>query len=543
MKQDLQLKAALWARASRRQAIGALGAAAGMALLSHSVRHVIAQAMPVSATPSPGATVPLRDAIATLEPHGVWEHFFQLTQIPRPSHHEEKVSAFLAQFGRGLGLETEVDDVGNVLIRKPASAGRENAPGTILQAHMDMVPQKTDETVHNFLTDPIAAYVEDGWVRAEGTTLGADDGIGVALIMALLEAKDVAHGPLEALFTVNEEDGETGANAVQPGMLHGASLINVDSEQEGVFTIGSAGGEDIDATMTYQQEPTPTGMTGLRIDIAGLEGGHSGLDINRGRGNAIKLLARLLQTAPEPLGVRVSSLSGGGVHNVIPREANAVVVVPMGQAAALIEFVNAFAATVKRELAATDPELNISVTETAAPAQVMTTDAQRRIVEALDAAPNGVIRMSDTIPGLVETSTNLGKLAAADGAFTATFLTRSSVDSEREAVQQTIASVFDLAGMATKTHDAYPAWAPDPASPLLTLTQSVYRDLFGHEAEVMAIHAALETSTIGAKIPGLAMISIGPTVLDVHTPDEHLEVATVGEVYDLLVATLERLSA
>jgi dipeptidase D len=326
-------------------------------------------------------------------------------------------------------------------------------------------------------------------------------------------------------------------------MLHGASLINVDSEQEGVFTIGSAGGEDIDATMTYQQEPTPTGMTGLRIDIAGLEGGHSGLDINRGRGNAIKLLARLLQTAPEPLGVRVSSLSGGGVHNVIPREANAVVVVPMGQAAALIEFVNAFAATVKRELAATDPELNISVTETAAPAQVMTTDAQRRIVEALDAAPNGVIRMSDTIPGLVETSTNLGKLAAADGAFAATFLTRSSVDSEREAVQQTIASVFDLAGMATKTHDAYPAWAPDPASPLLTLTQSVYRDLFGHEAEVMAIHAALETSTIGAKIPGLAMISIGPTVLDVHTPDEHLEVATVGKVYDLLVATLERLSA
>ncbi len=301
-----------------------------------------------------------------------------------------------------------MDEVGDVLIRKPASAGMEDRPGVILQAHMDMVPEKAPGKVHDFETDPITAFVEEGWVRTDGTTLGADDGIGVALIMALLEDETIAHGPLEALFTVNEEDGFTGADAVQPGVLQGSLLINVDSEVEGTFTIGSAGGADVDVTATYAEEPTPAGLTGMRLEITGLQGGHSGIDINRGRGNAIKLLARLLWSARQEIAVRVASIEGGGRYNAIPREAAAVVAVPEAEATRLTGASRRSPQRSRQELARTEPDLQIAATPAEIPDMVMTPDAQRRIVGALYGCPNGVMRMSDSVPGLVETSTNLG---------------------------------------------------------------------------------------------------------------------------------------
>ena len=478
-----------------------------------------------------------------LRPPAVWEHFYQLTRIPRPSHHEEQISAFLAKFGRDLGLDTEVDEVGDVLIRKPASAGMEDRSGVILQAHMDMVPEKAPDKVHDFETDPITAYVEEGWLRADGTTLGADDGIGVALIMTLLKDETIAHGPLEALFTVNEEDGFTGADAVQPGVLQGSLLINVDSEEEGTFTIGSAGGADVDVTGGYAVEPTPAGLTGMRIQITGLQGGHSGIDINRGRGNAIKLLARLLWSAQQEIGLRVASIEGGKGYNAIPREAAAVVAVPETEVSRLAENVEAFAATLKQELARTEPDLQIAVKTATIPDRVMTPDAQRRIVSALYGIPNGVMRMSDSVPGLVETSTNLGAVSAANGEFSAGFLVRSAVNSARDDVQQMATSVFELAGFAAVRKDAFTGWKPNPDSALLALMQSVYRDLWGHDAAVEAVHAGLETSEFGATYPGLDMISVGPTIEHPHSPDERLEIASVGKVYDLLVATLQRIPA
>jgi dipeptidase D len=530
--------------ASRRRVIGKLLAGTGLLFMGLPVRGAAAQATPASATPTTTTSgVPLGEVIAELAPPAVWEHFYQLTQIPRPSHHEEEASAFLNEFGENLGLETIVDDVGNVLIRKPASPGRVDRPGVILQAHMDMVPVKTSDSDHDFENDPIAAVIADGWVRADRTTLGADDGIGVALIMALLEDKTLVHGPLEALFTVNEEDGFGGVNALQPGVLRGAMLINVDSEEEGVFTIGSAGGVNVDTKATYPEEPTPGDMTGVRLEVIGLQGGHSGIDIGRGRGNAIKLLARLLWSVEEEFAIRVASIAGGERYNAIPHEAMAIMAVPESEATPLTDFVQMFAATVKQELAATEPELAIIVTPAELPRMVMTRDAQGRIVGALYGSPNGVMRMSDSVPGLVETSANLGTVSAADGQLSAGFLVRSAVDSARDDVGQMIGSVWTLAGLQTTTHDVYSGWAPDPDSPLLGLMQAVYLDLFGHETRIMAVHAGLETSVIGAKYPGLDMISVGPTMQDVHSPREQLEVASVGKVYDLLVATLERIAA
>jgi dipeptidase D len=522
--------------------IHAILTASGTLGLALDRSPVLAQTTAPAGAPSASpAVVPLGDALADLSPRPVWEHFFQLTQIPRPSHHEEQVSAFLADFGRGLGLETTVDEVGNVLIRKPGSPGREDHSGVILQAHMDMVPVKDATVDHDFLTDPIPAVVDDGWVRAEGTTLGADDGIGVALIMALLGAGDVAHGPLEALFTVNEEDGFTGATSLQPGVLEGTMLINVDSDPEGTITIGSAGGVFVDATTAYTEEETPAGMVGVRLTVNGLQGGHSGMDIHLGRGNAIKLLSRLLWMLQESFPLRVSSMFGGDRHNVIPRQAEAVVAVPAADAAAVMETVQQVAATVRDELRATEPDLSIAAELTATPVAVMPAETQERIVGALYGVPNGVIRMSDAVPGLVETSANVGTLAAGDGAFAAGLLPRSLIDSERDDVRQMIASVFDLAGIKTTPRDAYPGWTPNPDSPLVRHMQAAYQDLFGHEAEVLAVHAGLETSTIGGIYPGLDLVSIGPTITGQHSTDERLEIASVGKVYDLLVAVLGRI--
>lgn len=493
-----------------------------------------------AASALPANPMPLGEAAPLLQPQAVWTNFYALTQVPRPSHHEEQASAFLAKFGRDLGLETIVDEVGNVLIRKPATPGMEDRAGVILQAHMDMVAQKTPESSHNFETDPIDAYVQDGWVKAHGTTLGADDGSGVAIIMALLQAQDFVHGPLEALFTVNEEDGFGGVNNLKPSLLQGTLYINVDSEDEGVFTIGSAGGAYVDATAAYTEEPVDAGMTGFEIAVSGLTGGHSGVDIGENRGNAGLLLVRLLWQAEQQFGLRLFNLDGGDRYNAIPRNATALVAVPNDQAEAFGVFVKQYAATVKSEYAMTEPGLQVQARPVELPAHVMPTAQQTALLSALYGIPNGVDRMSDSVPNLVETSVNLGILTIGGGAMHAGHYVRSAVDSERDALADRLVSIYTLAGADTVTSGHYSGWPPNPNSPIVLLMQAAYRDEFGKEAELNAVHAGLETSVVGAIYPDMSMISVGPTLVAVHSPDERMEVATVGKVYDLLVATLAR---
>jgi dipeptidase D len=485
--------------------------------------------------------VPLVDAIADMEPHNVWQNFYDLTQIPRPSHHEEQVRDFLAAFGKNLGLETIVDGVGNVIIRKPAAAGMEKRTGVILQGHMDMVPQKTPDTVHDFATDPIEAYVEGGWVRADGTTLGADDGIGVAMAMAVLQSDSPPLGPIEALFTVNEEDGMDGANGLQPGVLSGDILINLDEETEGKLTISSAGGENAEIQGAHKEQPVPKGMVAYQVTVQGLTGGHSGVDIDKGRGHATKLLVRLLHGAATAYGVRIAELSGGTANNAIPRDATALVCLPKAQADDFLAYVAAFEATVKSELAAVEPELSVQADPADLPRNVMAEGAQERILDALYGTPQGVIRMSDTVPGLVETSTNMGIVQVADGKLAVMCLSRSSVDTELDDIGAMVSSVWELAGAQVELTGRYPGWPANPDSAILGLMKAVYQELYGQEPQVAAVHAGLEPSVIGGTYPNLDMISIGPTLVDVHTPDERMEIATVQKVYDLLLATLQQI--
>jgi dipeptidase D len=486
-------------------------------------------------------SVPLAEALATLQPPAVWRHFHDLTQVPRPSHHEERATAFVADFGRSLGLETLVDGAGNVIIRKPATTGMEGLPGVVLQAHLDMVPQKTPESAHDFAIDPVRAFVEDGWVRADGTTLGADDGIGVAIIMALLEADDLAHGPLEALFTVNEEDGQMGINALAADALRGRLYINLDNEVEGQFIISSAGGVYVDAQAIYDEVATPPGMTALRVSVEGLLGGHSGIDIDKGRGNAHQLMARLLVDAAELFDLRLAELAGGDQRNAIPRRTTALVALPADQAEAFGAFVSDFGMAVADELATSDPAVAVTAAPADLPPRVMEAAAQRALIGAVHAAPQGVFRMSEEVQGLVQSSGNLGVLGITSGHFTGSALVRGALDAERDAEAERLAEVFEQAGATVTFGDSYPSWPPNPDSPLLALMTRVYTDLFGVAPTVTAVHAGLETSVAGAKYPGMDMISVGSTIENVHSPDERLEVASVPKVYDLLVATLRQL--
>jgi dipeptidase D len=484
--------------------------------------------------------VPLGDAIDFLMPKAVWKNFYNLTKVPRPSHNEEQISAFMAQFGKELDLETTVDEVGNVLIRKPATPGMENRKGLILQAHMDMVAQKNADLDFDFQKDPIQAHIEDGWVKANGTTLGADDGIGIAIIMALLEDAKLVHGPLEALFTVNEEDGFSGIHGLKSGLLKGDTYINVDSETEGEFTIGSAGGLYVDANTNYTEERTPAQMVGYKITINGLRGGHSGVDINLGRGNAAKILSQMLWNSQRMFGLRIASLYGGDRYNAIPRDAYAVVAVPKSKADSFAMYVQEFEVAVQKELSTAEPSLAINAENADIPAKLMATQSAVNLICAVYSCPNGVLRMSDAVPGLVETSASMGILKAEDGKFRAGFYVRSSLNSARDNVGNMIRSVFELAGANVSLHDSYSGWAPNPDSPILGLMKQVYQDKFGQEPKVVAIHAGLETSVVGEKYPGMDMISVGPTLKNVHSPDECLEVSTVTKVYDLLTETLKR---
>ncbi|MEJ5317761.1 MAG: aminoacyl-histidine dipeptidase [Tenuifilum sp.] len=479
--------------------------------------------------------------IFKLEPQRVWKHFHSLTQIPRPSKSEKAVIDFVVKFGKDLGLETIIDEVGNVIIRKPATPGMEDRKGVILQGHLDMVPQKNNDKVHDFEKDPIEAYVDGEWVTANGTTLGADNGIGVAAAMAVLEATDLVHGPVEALFTIDEETGMTGAFGLKPGLLKGDILINMDSEDEGELYVGCAGGLDANIEFNTKPESVPQGTTAYKLAITGLKGGHSGMDINLGRGNSIKLLFRFLYNAEKEFGVRIASIDGGSLRNAIPREAFAVVVVPADKAAAFEKAVKEYESIYKSEFALSEPSLSFTSEKTGNPSTVIDNQTQSKVIRAFFGCPNGVIRMSDSIPGLVETSNNLARVYTDGEKVKGQCLLRSSVDSSKDALAQKMAAIFELAGANINFTGGYPGWKPNPNSAILKVMQDVYNKKFGKVPEIKAIHAGLECGLLGGVYPNWDMISFGPTIRHPHSPDEKVNIASVQKFWDFLVETLKNI--
>ncbi len=485
--------------------------------------------------------IPLADAIANMTPQDVWQRFYDVTQIPRRSGHEVEIQAYLVQFGTSLGLETIVDSVGNVLIRKPATPGMENRKGVVLQAHMDMVADQAPGVIHDWDNDPITAYVEDDWVKAEGTTLGADDGIGMALAMGILQSNTITAGPLEALFTVDEEAGMTGAKGLAPGVLTGDILVNLDGELDGEFTIGCAGGEAGDVRVDYVETAFPRGMAAYQFTIQGLKGGHSGTEINLGHGNAAKLLVRFLKDGAARYGLRVAQLSSGTAANSIPRDGSAFVCIPGGKDGEFLAHVAEYAAILKSELGAVETGLSVTAAAADPPPRLMSEKAQRNLINAFYATPQGVIRMSDNVANLVETSTNMGIARAAGRVAECSNRLRSSVDTSIDDVANMLSSVWELAGAQVVYSGRYPGWKPNPDSPIVLLMSDVYRALFATDPSVVAIHAGLECGTIYGTYPNLDMISVGPTTKEVHTSNERLYVPSVQRTMDLLAETLKQI--
>jgi dipeptidase D len=479
--------------------------------------------------------------IKDIQPTEVWRIFDQMLAIPRPSRHEERIQEWAVNFGKNLGLETLKDEAGNVIIRKPATPGMENRKGVILQGHLDMVPQKNSDKKHDFTADPIEAFVDGDWVTANGTTLGADNGIGVSSALAVLASKNLKHGPIEVLLTATEETGMDGANGIKPGVLQGDILINTDSEDEGELYVGCAGGEDVNVLFNYEEEEIPAGFMAFDLNVTGMKGGHSGIDIPLQRGNAIKVFFRILHAAQEKLGARLVAIDGGSLRNAIPREAFGTVVVSEASTGDFVALVDEVAETIKKELSATEPGLKVEVKEAELPAAIMDEKTQKNLTLAVIACPNGVIRMSDSMEGLVETSTNLAivKSDAKAKTVTAACLMRSSVDSAKEELGTRIKAVFELAGALVSFSGAYPGWKPNMDSPILKTMQDVYHKKFGRIPEIKAIHAGLECGILGGKYPHWDMISFGPTIRFPHSPDEKVNIKTVQKFWDFLVATLE----
>jgi dipeptidase D len=480
----------------------------------------------------------MNENIKELKPNEVWKYFYEITRVPRPSELEYKAVDFIYNFGKNLGLETIKDDVGNVIIRKTATSGKENRPEVILQAHLDMVPQKNKEKEHNFEKDPIIAYVDGDWVTADGTTLGADNGIGVAAIMSVLESKTLKHGPIEALFTINEEKGMVGAQNLKPGVLKGKILINLDSEDEGELYVGCAGGLDATFKFKYTEQQVPEGET-YKISVTGMKGGHSGIDIHLGRGNANKVLFRVLKSIGN--NVYLSHVEGGDARNAIPRESFAIVVIPSCKVSMISSVISNIEKIVKAELQQTEQDLQISMEKTELVASIIEEDVQIRLIHAINACPNAVIRMSDTVSGLVETSTNLAIVKSQKGEITISCLIRSSVNSAKEDLASIEESVFSLAGAESIFSGSYPGWNPDPDSLILSKMKKIYSDMYGKEPEVKAIHAGLECGLLGGIYPEWDMISCGPTIRHPHSPDEKVNIESVGKWWNFLTATLENL--
>lgn len=474
-----------------------------------------------------------------LKPANLWKNFASMNQIPRPSKHEEKIQAFAKKFGENLGLETIIDEAGNIIIRKPATAGMENRMGLILQGHLDMVPQKNSDINHDFLNDPIKPYVEDGWVKAKGTTLGADNAIGVAAAMAVLEANDIVHGPIEVLMTCDEETGMTGANGLKAGILKGDILMNLDSEDEGELYIGCAGGINTKVVFNYTEENIPAGMIAYKISVTGLKGGHSGLDINLGRGNANLIINRLMLNASERYGLRLAGIDGGNMRNAIPREAFAVVLVPESEIKEFTLFVDEYFAFAKNELKDSDPGLKIAIEQVELPVSLIDAETQANLFEAINTCPNGVYAMSKDMPDVVETSSNLAIVKSENGKIEIASLQRSAVDSEKHKVAKEFYNVFTKAGGTATFSGDYPGWKPNVNSPILKAMKEGYHAKFGKIPEVKVIHAGLECGILGAKYPNWDMISFGPTIRNPHSPDEKVNIKTVELFWEFLVETLK----
>lgn len=482
--------------------------------------------------------------IKDLQPSAIWQNFYKLTQVPRPSNHEEKAREFMLSWAKENNIKAQMDEAGNIILSKPATPGMENRKGIILQGHLDMVPQKNEDTEHDFEKDPIQAYVDGEWVRAKGTTLGADNGMGVAAGMAILTSTDIPHGPVEVLITATEETGMDGANGLKPGVLHGDILLNLDSETEGELYVGCAGGVDSTIEFNYKEEAVPANVKAYRLAVKGLKGGHSGMDINLGRGNSNKLLFRFLKTYATELGIRVAFVTGGSLRNAIPRESFATIVLPAANEAKLQAAVKEATGIYKAELSAKEPTLQVSAEATEMPAAVMDECTQFRLTNAILACPNGAMRMIDSMPDTVETSNNLAIVKSDKGKVVVNTLLRSSVETAKEALAQSIQAVFELAKADKIVFDgAYPGWKPNPDSAILKEMQEIYQQMYGKKPAIMAVHAGLECGILGSKYPNWDMISFGPTICSPHSPDERVNIASVGKFWDYLKATLKNVPA
>lgn len=481
--------------------------------------------------------------LSALSPTSVWQHFEALTQIPRPSGHEEKVRDHVVNFARGLNLSVVVDDTGNVIIKKPATPGMEQRRSVILQAHLDMVPQKAVDSTHDFVTDPIRPRLVGELVKATGTTLGADNGIGVATALSVLGSSDIPHPALEVLFTIDEEAGMTGARGLQPGLLQGDILLNLDSEDEGELCIGCAGGADFTAQQTFATAAVSSSSKALRIDVGGLRGGHSGVDIHLGRGSANTILARLLDAAVQAGPVRFSSVLGGTLRNAIARSGTATVVVESDHIAAVRAAVEALGKTITRELKDADPDVTIAVVDDKAPASAVTVADSARITAVLVACPHGAFAMIPGMHEVTETSNNLAIVELADGKLHVRCMFRSSVESKKQMVGRWLTSVFSLVGASCEVANGYPGWQPNTSSPVLALLRALYEQKFGTKAKVTATHGGLECGLLCSTYPNIDAISFGPTIRFPHSPDEQVDIASVQRFWSFFVDVLAQIPA
>jgi dipeptidase D len=471
----------------------------------------------------------------------LWQHFAALNAVPRASKKEEGVIQFIMDFGNKLNLPTTKDEIGNVIIKKPATAGMENRQTVCLQSHLDMVHQKNADTDFDFATQGINMFVEDDWVKAKGTTLGADNGIGVASIMAILASKDIPHPALEALFTIDEETGMTGALGLKGGLLDAEILLNLDTEDDDELTIGCAGGIDVSANGNYATEISTPGYTAFRLTVKGLTGGHSGMDIYKGRANANKIINRILLNAADKFSIRIAVIDGGGLRNAIPRESFADICLPVANAAACTTLIKGEEQVLQNEYQSTDPNLIISIEKIDTPETVLDTSFQYKLLRTIAACPNGIYRMSPAISGLVQTSNNVARVLVKDGAFTILCLTRSSVDSEKMDLAKTICYNFELAGATPTYGGSYPGWAPKPDAPIVKLMSDLYEERYKAKAKVNAVHAGLECGILGTNYPNMQMISFGPNIRGAHSPDEKVQISSVQKYWPYLLETLKRI--
>lgn len=484
----------------------------------------------------------MNSEIRALEPKQLWNKFADLNAVPRPSKKEERVIQFMKDFGNNLGLETIEDEVGNVIIRKPASKGMEDRKAIVMQSHLDMVHQKNNDTVFNFDEQGIDMVVEGDWVKAKGTTLGADNGLGVATIMAILESDTIAHPELEALFTIDEETGMTGAQGLKGGLLKGEILLNLDTEEDDEIGVGCAGGVDVTATRDYKEEETPEFKIGYTITVKGLQGGHSGMQIHEGLGNANKLMNRLLFDGFENFGLRISEINGGSLRNAIPRESNATVVIDAVNEAAFEAEMKAKADEIKFEFKTMEPDLEVVISKTETPEKIMELGVQEGLTRALYAAHNGVYRMSPDIKDLVETSNNIARVIVKDGAIKIGCLTRSSVDSTKQDLADTLRATFELTGCEVEFSGDYPGWAPNMDSDILKVMVPIYERLNnGEKPHVAACHAGLECGILGTNYPEMDMISFGPTIKGAHSPDERAQISSAQKYWDFVLEILNHI--